>query len=172
VDPAGAMDDLLAGNDLGRPGQPAQPRCLVERPAAITTFHGHRLARIQADPNRQRDARVGQCLVHESILKIDGRPDGLTGRRENRERLVASELDDGAAAPIDGLAGDPGEFRRQLPGCLVPALLREHGVAAHVGDEKRPDLGRLLVCGPAIWTVHATSLGGSWRKYRWSLIKK
>ncbi len=101
------MRDRRAREDLRRAGDPAEPRRQVERAAAITTLDGHRLPRVQPDPDREGQRRIRDGLVDEPPLELDRRADRLPRRVEDRERLVAAELDDGAAAGLDAFRARP-----------------------------------------------------------------
>ena len=141
VQPPGEVGDLSAGQDLAGAGLAAHPRREVEGAPAIPALHGDGLAGVEADADQQRDLWIGQRLVHEPLLERERGPDGLAGRGEHGEGLVAAQLDQLAAEFLDLLAGDLCELRRQLGRGLVTAFLGEHRVAAHVRDEERADLG-------------------------------
>jgi len=125
-----------------RAGLAAKPGGQVERAAPVPALHGDGLARVQADADGEGEGGVGDRLVGEAGLEIRRGSKGLAGRSEYGQGLVASELDEGPAPCLDSLPGDLGEPGRELGGRLVPALLREEGVAANVGDQEGPDLGR------------------------------
>jgi hypothetical protein len=118
------------------------------------------LAGVEPDSLREGDFRLIERLFDEPLLEVNGGADRLTRRRENAERLVAAELQQGAATSLDPVARDLGELRRELRRGLVAALLREEGVPADVGDQERPDLGALRSIVPArvvglVWAGHA-----------------
>ena len=75
VDLAREVDHALARQDLSRAGLPAQPGGQVERAAAIAAFDGNGLAGVEPDPDRQRERRVGERLLEESIPSADRRQD-------------------------------------------------------------------------------------------------
>ena len=130
-----------AGEDLRGAGDAAQPRREVERPAAVAALDGHRLAGVQADPDRERKCRVRDGLVDEPSLELDRGADRLASRIEDREGFVSAQLDDGSASGLDRLARDHGELAGQRRRRLVAPLLGEHRVAADVRDQECPDVG-------------------------------
>ena len=148
------MRDGRAREDLGGSGDAAQPRREVERPAAIAALDGDGLAGVQPDPDRERERRLRDGLVDEPALELDRRSDRLPGRVEDHERLVTAELHDGPAAGLDALARDSGELAGERRGGLVAALLREDGVATHIGDQERPDRRvAALVTPHGLWAL-------------------
>ena len=150
------MGRFLAGQDLAGRRQPAQPGREVQRPAPIAALDGHGLAGVDPDPDGEGERRIGHRLVDEPVLQVDGGPDGLTGRAEHGQGLVATELDDPASAGLNALTSDRGELRCELGGGLVAPVLGEEGVAADVGDQEAPDAGRPIrsvvpPSGPALF---------------------
>ena len=147
VDVGDALDlprevrDRRAGEELGRRGDPAESSSQVERPAPVAVVDGHRLPRVQADPDRERQRRIRHGLVDEAPLQLDRRPDRLSSGVEHGHDLVAAELQVGPAPRLEDRAGHGRELAGQLGGGLVAALLREDGVPADVGDQERPDMG-------------------------------
>ena len=161
VDVGDALDlprevrDRRAGEDLGRRGDPAESSGEVEGPAPVPVVDGHRLARVQADPHRERQRRIRHGLVDEAPLQLDRRPDRLSSGVEHRHDLVAAELQTGPAACLEDRPRHGRELAGQLGGGLVAVLLREDRVPADVGDQERPDVG---VAREALAVGH----GGLW----------
>ena len=140
VDGPGQVDDLGRGQDLAGAGLAAQARRHVQRAASVPALDGDGLAGIEADPNHQGQRGVVEGLVDEALLEIHGRPDGLPGRGEHGQGLVAAQLDHRAAAALHPVPSQIGELLRQLRRGLVASLLGEQRVATDVGDQERPDL--------------------------------
>src|SRR5205823_10013669 len=108
-------------------------------------------------------------------LQLDSRSDGLRRREEHRQRLVAAELDDGAAPSLDGIAGQVSERLRQPGRSLVAVLASESRVAPDIRDQERAECNGLirgLGCGtrdvhlppagharhwPRVWPQRCTS---------------
>ena len=76
-------------------------------------------------------------------LQLDCRPNRLAGGREDAERLVTAQLEQGAAVLGDYLARQRREPPRELGGRLVPALVREPGVATDIGDQEGAQIRRV-----------------------------
>jgi hypothetical protein len=152
--------DLARRQDLAGTSLAAQPRRQVQRAAAIPALDLDRLAGVEADPDRKGQLGIGEGLLDEPLLELDGRADRLARRAEDAERLVSAELQERAAAGHDPFAGDPGELRRQLAGRLVAPLLREERVAAHVRDQEGPDVD--VVAAGALRSPLATGHGRLW----------
>ena len=139
--PPGQMGHLLAHQHLPRPRQPTQPRRQIQGPTPIAPLDRHRLPGVQPDPHPQRQRRVGQRLLDKAGLELDRRPQRLAGRGEHRQRLIPAQLDDRPPPALHPLPGQRGELGGQLGGRLVAAFMGEQGVAPHIGDQERPDLG-------------------------------
>jgi hypothetical protein len=122
---------------------PAQAGGEVQRASPVAALDRDGFPRVEPDPHGQRQLGVVDRLLDEAFLQVDRGSHGLAGRREHRERLVATELDHLAAALRDDLAGDAGELGRELGSNLVAALLREQGPTADVGDQEGADLSLL-----------------------------
>ncbi len=152
------MRHRRAREDLRGGGDPAQPRGEVQRAAAVATLDGHGLARVEPDPDRQWKRRIRDGLVHEPPLELDRRADRLPGRIEDRQCLVAAELDDRPAAALDRFTRDRRELSRERRGGLVAVLLREDRVPANIGDQERPDVG---IVRP-VRSLLAADHGGLW----------
>ncbi len=90
LDLAREMRDARADEHLAGPREGAEPGRKVEGPAAVAAVDGHRLAGVEPDPDRQRQARIGDRLRHEPFLQVGRRPQRLTSRIEDREGLVAA----------------------------------------------------------------------------------
>src|SRR6185295_990741 len=113
----------------------AEPRRHVERRTAETSVREpDGLARVDSDADLDREAGVRFGRRLELALEVDGRANRLTSGLEDRERLVAADLDELAAVRLDLLFDEAREPRSQLRSRLVAVLLGEAGVAAHVGD--------------------------------------
>ena len=99
---------------LGHPASPGQPY----RPGMLRTPFLH------------------PAVLREVLLEVDGGADRLARRGEDAERLAPSKLQELSSARSRDLS----EHCCELAGDLVASLLREQGVATHVGDEERPDV--------------------------------
>ena len=88
VDFAREMRHARARKHLARPGEGAEPGGEIERSAAVTAVDGHRLAGVEADPDGERQARIGDRLGDEALLQIGGRTQRLPSGVEDCERLV------------------------------------------------------------------------------------
>jgi len=141
VDLAREVRDARAHEHLARARERAEACREVESAAAIATVDAHRLPRVEADPDRERQARIRDRLLDESLLQVGCSPQRLACRVEHGERLVAAELDEGAASRLDRLARELGKARREARSSLVAALLGEPRVAADVSDEECLDPG-------------------------------
>src|SRR5260370_286273 len=102
----------------------------AERPGATTT--------LAATTTGKPAARPGWGQPGECRLRPSGGAEALASRAEDDERLVAAQLDRLAAATGHDLSGHPRKGSGQLCGCLVPVLLSEARVAAHVRDQECP----------------------------------
>jgi len=135
------VDGLAAREDLSGAGLTAQASREIKRPTPVAALDRHRLAGVDPDADAEREIGIGDGLVGEALLQLDGRSDRLTCRPEDGERLVAAELQEGPAPLFDPLASDVGEPLGEPPSGLVAVLLGEQCVAADVRDQERPDLG-------------------------------
>jgi hypothetical protein len=61
----------------------------------------------------QRKIRIAPRLFGKHFLKIDRRPDRLSGRVEDDECFVAANLDERPAAELRGLMDEVAELRGQ-----------------------------------------------------------
>ncbi len=141
LDLAREVRHARAHEHLAGPREGAEPSREVERAAAIAAVDRHRLARIEADPDGERQAGIGDRLRYEALLQVGGCPQRLASGIEDGERLVAAQLDERAAGCFDRLARELRETRREPRRRLVTALVREPRVPAHVGDQERLDPG-------------------------------
>ena len=142
-DVPGQVDNRLAGEDLAGQGDAAQSRRQVQRAAAIAALCGHCLARVQAHTDAKREGRLSVRPFPESALQLDRRPDRLAGGRKDAKRLVATQLEEGAAVLGDSVARQTCEPARELGGRLIPALICKPGIAADIGDQERPQIRRV-----------------------------
>jgi hypothetical protein len=133
------MHDALTGEDLAGGRLAAQPRREVQGSASVTLLHRNRFARIQPDPHRKRTIWTPPRFFQEARLKIDGRTDRLTRGAEDREGLVAPNLDHGSTPGFYVLASDLLEPLRELGGGFIASLLGEEGVSADIGDHEGTD---------------------------------
>jgi hypothetical protein len=60
--------DARAHEHLARARERAEAGREVERAAAVAAVDAHRLPRVEADPDRERQARIGDRLPDESLL--------------------------------------------------------------------------------------------------------
>ena len=128
-----------ADEHLARAGEGAKPGREVERPAAVAAVDGHRLAGVEADPDGERQARVGDRLSDEALLQRRRRAQRLPRRIKYGQRLVAAQLDQRPAGRLDRLARELREPRRQPRSRFVAALLGEPRIAADICDQERLD---------------------------------
>ena len=124
----------------GRRGR-AQTCGHVQRPPAKPVLHGHGLARVDPDPDGQRELWVGRGLLAAGRLQLDGRPDRGHDRVEHRQRFVAAELDDLAAPGLDRFPRELRELRGQASSRLVATFAGERRVSADVADQERANDG-------------------------------
>ena len=111
LQPPGEAVGRLGDDHVARVCAGAQAGGDVQRSAAeAPVLERHRLAGIDADPDPERDLVVEVGLLVEPRLQVDGAPDRLARRREDGERLVASDLDDAAAVQLDVLGDDLDEL--------------------------------------------------------------
>ena len=141
LDLAREVRDLRAHEHLARAGEGAEAGREVESASAIAAVDAHRLPRVEADPDREGQAWIRDRLADESLLQVGCGAQRLACRVEHGERLVAAQLDEGAAGRLDRIARELGKARREARSSLVAALLRESRVAADVGDEECLDAG-------------------------------
>ncbi len=133
------MHQLGAGQHLARSGQATEARGEVEGRAAKTALNGHGLAGIQADPHCQRQRGIGARRRGELRLQRHGGTERLACRGEDRERLIAAQLDNSPTVRLNARARQVGEQAGQASRRLVAVRQREGGVAAYVGDQEGVD---------------------------------
>src|SRR5262249_28157518 len=102
----------------------------------VATLDRHGLPGVESDAHTQGERGVGDRLVHEERLDVEGGTDGLPGRREHGQPLVPSELDQRSATRLNTLTDDDREIRRELGGRIVAALAREQRLATNFGDQE------------------------------------
>ncbi len=133
------MNDARGGEDLPAPRQRAQAGSRIQSSAAIAaSFHRHRLAGVQPDPDLQRKRLPVFHRLSTAVLHTNGCAQRLPRGGEDRKRLVTAQLDQGAVVLGHGELGGICETLGQPRRLLVAVLLREARVAANVGDQKRP----------------------------------
>ena len=143
VDALREIDNGLAGQNLARGRDRAQPRGQVQRPAPIAALGRHRLAGIQPYPDAHReDGSVLARRRAEPPLKLHRRPQRLPRRPEHAQGLIAAQLQELARKLRNRASHDLGERRRQVRRRLVALLLRKPRVAAHIRDQECPQLRR------------------------------
>ena len=169
-------DHSVRREDLARLGRAAEPRGRVQRLASVAALDWNGLARVEPDPDREWKRRAFVSLFTKTHLERDRGPQGLAGRGEDAQRLVASQLDQLSAVRGDRLAGELGERGGQPSRLLVPSLLREARVAANVGDQEGVDRGpgcfglsrrpladrrprRIALAGAPVRSCHARIVG-------------
>ena len=140
VDPLRQVRYPSAREDLAGLCLPAEASREVERTTSVTPFDGDGLAGIEPDADRHRQLGVVDGLLDEALLQVDRGSHSLARGGEDRERLVAPQLDHLAVPVLDRLPGDPGELGSELGGHLIAALLRKRCPAADVGYQERPDV--------------------------------
>jgi len=83
----------------------AETCCHVQRRAAIAAVRQlDSLARVDPDPDPEREPRAELALVGEARLQVDGGADRLPRRGEHGEALVPAHLDQLAAVHLHALA--------------------------------------------------------------------
>ena len=133
---ASEVHDLLAGQDLTRTRERAEPRRQVQRTAPVAVIDPDGLARIESDPNRERQRRIGDRRPDERRLEVGCCPDRLAGRVEDGEHLVPAELEARSPTGLEGRVSDRREPGREGGRGLVAAFLRKRGVPANVGNQE------------------------------------
>ena len=66
------MQDATTDEDLAGGGLRAEPRREVERAAAVPVLDGDGFARIDPDPDPEREPGIENGLVEERELEVDG----------------------------------------------------------------------------------------------------
>ncbi len=135
------MREALCQQHLAGRRDRAQAGRQVERAAAEAVTDRYRLAGVEADADPQRQRVVRLHPLDEALLKRDRCADRLARRSEHDQRLVASQLDQPSAQLLDRQPDGVGERARQSGGRLIASLLCVARVAAHIGNQERPDLG-------------------------------
>lgn len=141
LEPAGKMDDAVGRDHFTPVRDSAQARRDIEGGTAKAAFDSDRLARIDSDPDLQREVGIRARFLLEPHLELDRPPQRLTCGAEDREGLVPSQLEDRAAARRYSIADDSRETGGEAGRGFVPMLLREACVAADVGDQEGTNLG-------------------------------
>ena len=139
-------DGRLGRKDLSRLRKAAQPCCRVQRSAAVPALDRDGFTRVEPDPDRERKERTALRPPAKRSLQLDRRPDRLSSRAEDAQRLVAAKLDHlHRRNASDDLARQPGEPRRKPCRLLVAVGLGEARVPADVRDQERVDVGHGLL---------------------------
>src|SRR3954468_15014958 len=98
---AAEQHDAFGHEHLARLRERTQPGGEVERAAAEPIADRHRLARIDPDPDPQRETWLGPDLVCEALLHPDRAADRRPRRIKDAQRLVTAQLDHVTAAALD-----------------------------------------------------------------------
>ena len=125
-----------------RRGAAAEPGGQVQGAAAVAALDRDGLARVEPDPDPERQGRCAVRSLPEEPLQLDRGADRLPCRREDAERLVAAQLEQLSALRLDPPARELGEAGGEPRCLLVSLLLRVARVAAYVGDQEGTQRGR------------------------------
>ena len=137
---SGEMNDLPAREHFAGACERAEPPGDIQRCPAEAPLDGHGLTRVEPYPDGERMRWIGDRLLDEPLLQGNGPADRRARRAEHDQGLVATQLDHPTVVILDQCPDDSGEASREACTILVAPLLREHGVAADVGDQERVDI--------------------------------
>ena len=105
----GRPNDRSRDEHLTRSGARTQSSRHVQGGSSVPLLDGDGLARVDTDPDRQRERGVGLALLRARGLELDGGPNRLRRGLEHGHGLVASQLDHPSAPRLHGVAGQIGE---------------------------------------------------------------
>ena len=134
---AGDLPGGLGDEDLARPRGRADARRQVHHASEVVAALLDRLARVDADPDRDAGPRLALGPLADRPLDGDRAQDAAARRRERDHEAVALGLHDGAAEGLDLLAHDGVVLAEHAVRGLVAVLLRVLGEAADVAEEDR-----------------------------------
>src|SRR6185436_5698964 len=118
LDPAGQVDERLAGQHLTAARRRAQPRGHVQRATPVVVAYLHGLAGVEADTDAQRKAvRGDRCLDPQR------RPQRAPRRLEHADHVVAVGRHHAAVELLDLDRRQPDEPLAELRGGIVAVLL-------------------------------------------------
>jgi hypothetical protein len=105
----GRADDRPGDQYLSGTGVRTQSSRRVQGNASVPVLDGHRLARVDADPDREGERGVGLALLGARGLELDRGPHRLRRGLEHGQGLVAPQLDHSAPSRLHGISGQIGE---------------------------------------------------------------
>ncbi len=132
------LGDRLRDEHLSRDRLRAQAGRGVQGCAAVSVLDRNGLPQVDADADEERQPARRCRLLATDGSELGRRPHGLRRRLEDRQGLVAAQLDHLAAAGLHGVACELGEARGEPRGLGVAVNAGEPRVPADVGDQEDP----------------------------------
>ena len=126
--PAG-LGDGRGREDLSPRRLRAQPRRQVQHPAAIAVLDRHRLAVVDADPDRQWKIGVRRRLLGARLLELESCANGLRRGLEHGDELVSPQPEDFPSASFDDVIRQVRKRHGEAGSGLVATLSGKRRIA-------------------------------------------